>query len=91
MKANDPDHKAGAVCQCNHLPADLFEEISENRPVHEFRENKETGKYELVCLTCLKPWDHRSTDRLVEMVMRDRITTERLIGKTKKARRKYYG
>jgi hypothetical protein len=71
------------VCQCNHLPAYLFQEIAAKRWVHEFRES-ESG-YVLVCLTCLKPWDHAATDRLIAMVMHDRATTERLI---EKARRK---
>jgi serine/threonine protein phosphatase PrpC len=83
--------EAGAVCRCNHLPATLFEEISEGRPVHEYRTNKETGQYELICLTCFGLWDHTATDRLVEMIMKDRVTTERLIEKTKKARKKYHG
>ena len=74
----------GAVCQCNHLPAYLFQEIAAKRPVHEFRESKETGQYDLICLTCFGLWDHAATDRLVEMVMNDRATTERLIEKTRR-------
>jgi hypothetical protein len=54
-------------CQCNHDPRWIKAEIEAKRYPQKFREVD--GKYELFCQICGGLWDHRATDRLVDLVM----------------------
>jgi hypothetical protein len=54
-------------CQCNHDPYWLYKEIKGARYPQKFREVD--GKYELFCEVCGGLWDHRATDRLIDLVM----------------------
>jgi hypothetical protein len=66
MKTHDQHHE----CTCDHDAADLAREMQAGRPVHEYRERRDTGETVLVCLKCNGLWDHRATDRVIEFVMR---------------------
>jgi hypothetical protein len=54
-------------CQCKHDPHSLYAEIGGGRYPQKFREVN--GTYELLCDVCGGLWDHRATDRLIDLVM----------------------
>jgi hypothetical protein len=54
-------------CQCNHDPLWIKKEIEGKRPPQKFREVN--GTYELFCEVCGGLWDHRATDRVIDLVM----------------------
>jgi hypothetical protein len=56
-------------CQCNHDPRWFKAEIDAGRYPQEYRVG-ENGEYLLVCVKCSGLWDHRATDRLIDLVMR---------------------
>jgi hypothetical protein len=57
-----------AQCGCNHDPRWLYAAINTRHYPQEYHEVD--GKYVLVCMICGGLWDHRATDRLIELVMR---------------------
>jgi hypothetical protein len=56
-------------CECHHDPRWLKAEIDAKRYPQEYRVG-ENGEYVLVCVKCGGLWDHRATDRLIELIMR---------------------
>jgi len=54
-------------CQCKHDPHSLYAEIAGGRLPQKFREVN--GTYELFCEVCGGLWDHRATDRVIDLVM----------------------
>jgi hypothetical protein len=56
-------------CQCKHDPNWLKAEIGAGRYVQKFRVLD--GEYVLVCLCCGGLWDHRATNRLIDLIMSD--------------------
>jgi hypothetical protein len=64
MKPHDQHHD----CACDHHAADLAQEMQAGRPVHEYRERRDTGEVVLVCLSCFGLWNHRFTDQIIAMV-----------------------
>jgi hypothetical protein len=53
-------------CQCNHDPHWLKAEIGAGRYPQNFCEVDGGG---LVCSRCGGLWDHRATDRLIDLIM----------------------
>jgi hypothetical protein len=54
-------------CECHHDDAiRLQQEIAARRWVQEYR--VENGEYVLVCVKCGGLWDHRATDRLIDLI-----------------------
>jgi hypothetical protein len=54
-------------CSCNHDPQWLKKEIEAGRFLQQYRDV--TGKLELFCVVCGGLWDHRTTDRLIDLIM----------------------
>lgn len=55
------------ACTCNHDPQRLKSEIEAGRSLQQYREVD--GKLGLFCVVCGGPWDHRATDRLIDLIV----------------------
>jgi hypothetical protein len=53
-------------CSCT---ADVDLWVTEKRVPHEYRIDRATGEYVLVCTQCGELWDHKVTDRVIARVM----------------------
>lgn len=69
-----PKAEMSIGCQCNHDPHWLWAEIEAKRYPQKFCEID--GQYELICVHCGGLWDHRATDRLIDLVMAPARTAE---------------
>jgi hypothetical protein len=65
--ALDQDRLVDGECKCHHDAAWLKQEIAARRWVQEYRVG-ENGEYVLVCVICGGLWDHRATDRLIDLI-----------------------